>query len=100
MSGSRPGKKKKSDRKPVDAEAVAAKRERRAKATDERQAGQRRGRRPRVLKEGRHVVRVRLEALGPTIAIIQGTNTDTGVDPLGLSQVGGIQHYYTEKLVR
>src|SRR3546814_7423460 len=76
MSGTRPGKKNKSVRKPVDAEAVAAKRERRAKATAERLERERRVRRTRVIKQVGIVAVVGAAAIGLTIAIIKGRSEE------------------------
>ncbi|NYG60766.1 protein-disulfide isomerase [Nocardioides daedukensis] len=88
MSGSRPGKKKKPIRKPVDAEAVAAKRERRAKATAERLERERRSRRTRVIKQVGIVAVVGAAAIGLTIAIIKGTTPDFAAAPPGFDEDG------------
>src|SRR3546814_20418567 len=88
MSGTRPGKKNKSVRKPVDAEAVAAKRERRAKATAERLERERRVRRTRVIKPVGIVAVVGAAAIGLHIAILHGTPPDFAAAPPCFRQDG------------
>lgn len=87
MSRKRPGDKPK---KPVDAEKVAAKRERRERAKAIREAEQRKQRRNKVLVQVGVLAAVAVIAVGVVIGIKKASEPDFVAAPTGFADDGGI----------
>lgn len=89
MSGKRPGKKP-AKKKPVDHEAVAAKKERREKAQALRAEQLRKARRRSLFKQVGIVAVVALVAIGIAAAVLMNRKVDHVAAPPGFDEDGGI----------